>query len=190
MNDSALKDIANQQMPVYTALRGFINATNYINIGVISRVHSENYVDVNLYYTDSTGKRVMIQAVRLLHIGTTKCKLNIVPAVGDNVLLLCPKDFIEKLKYNNIPQKGKTCYIPYGNINMCGILIKDEDDTNVKTTIGIDENGVISVNTKGNVVLETEGDVEVTAQNVTAMCSTFSVKADKDSDAVFEVTTG
>lgn len=150
-------------MPVYTAIRGFINSTNYINVGVISRVHSENYVDVNLYYTDSVGRRVILQAVRLLHIGTTKCKLNIVPAVGDNVLLLCPKDFVEKLIYNNIPKKGNSCYIPYSNINMCGLLIKDESDTNVKTTIKINENGDVSVETKGNVSVNSNGDISASA---------------------------
>lgn len=169
MNDSALKDIANQQMPVYTALRGFINATNYINVGVISKVHSENYVDVNLYYTDSVGRKVVLQAVRLLHIGTTKCKLNIVPAIGDNVLLLCPKDFVEKLIYNNIPRKGKTCYIPYSNINMCGLLIKDEGDTNVKTTININENGDISVETKGNVSVSSNGDISALADGTISL---------------------
>lgn len=181
MNESTLKGLANEQTPEYTALRGFVSSINFINIGIISKVHSENYVDVSLYYTDSTGKKVIIQAVRLLHLGTTKCKINITPAVGDNVLLITPKDFIEKLEYNRQPQNGKVSYLPYGNLNMCGILVKDESDDNVKTTIGVDE--------KGNVVVETEGDVEATATNITAMCSTFTVKKDKDSDAVFEVTT-
>lgn len=196
MNDSAIKDIANEQTPLYTALRGFINSTNYINIGVISKVHDENYVDVNLYYTDSTGRKVVIQAVRLLHIGTTKCKINIVPAVGDNVLLICPKDFIEKLEYNRVPAEGGVCYIPYGNINMCAILIKDEADDNVKTTIKIDENGAlyletegeISVKTKENATLESEKDVVVTAKNITAMCESFSVKKDENGNKIFEVT--
>ena len=181
MNDSAIKGIANEQMPVYTAIRGFINTTNYINIGVITKVHSENYVDVSLYYTDNVGRKAQIQAVRLLHLGTTKCKILITPAVGDNVLLLCPKDFIERLEYKRIPQKSRSSYFPYGNINMCGILIKDESDSNVKTTIGINENGNISV--------DTEGDVSVKANSVTAMCSSFVVKADENSTAVFEVTT-
>jgi hypothetical protein len=161
MNDSTVKEIANQQMPLYTALRGFINATNYINIGFITKVHSENYVDVSLYYTSSSGKKVVIQAVRLLHIGTTKCKLLITPAVGDNVLLLCPKDFIEKLQYNRIPQNSKDSYLPYGDINMCGILIKAEEDTNVKTTIKIDEKGDISVETDGGINLQCGGDAVV-----------------------------
>lgn len=161
MNDATIKEIANEQMPLYTALRGFINSVNYINIGVISRVHDENYVDVNLYYTNDAGRKVQIPAVRLLHIGTTKCKLIVTPAVGDNVLLLCPKDFIEKLEYNRLPQKGKNCYLPYGNINMCGILVKDEGDSNVKTTIKIDEEGTISVETKGAVNLQCEKDVSV-----------------------------
>lgn len=163
MNDSTIKEIANQQMPLYTALRGFINATNYINVGVITKVHSENYVDVSLYYTSSSGRKVVIQAVRLLHIGTTKCKLLITPAVGDNVLLLCPKDFIEKLQYNRIPQNSKDSYLPYGDINMCGILIKAEEDTNVKTTIKIDEKGDISVETDGGINLQCKGDANVVA---------------------------
>ena len=37
MNESAIKDIANQQLPLNTALRGFVNQTNYINIGVITK---------------------------------------------------------------------------------------------------------------------------------------------------------
>lgn len=180
MNDSAIKGIANEQMPIYTAIRGLINSINYINIGVITKVHNENYVTVNLYYNNSTGKKVQIQAVRLLHIGTTKCKINITPAVGDNVLLLCPKDFIEKLEYNRKPQDSKSSYLPYGNLNMCGILVKDESDDNVKTIIGIDEDG--------NITAETEGDVNVTAKNITAMCSSFVIKKDENSSAVFEVT--
>lgn len=188
MNDSAIKGIANEQMPIYTAIQGFVNKTNYINIGVITKVHSENYVDVNLYYTSSTGNKVVVQAVRLLHIGTTKCKINITPAVGDNVLLLCPKDFVEKLEYNRTPKKGENSYLPYGNLNMCGILIKDEGDDNVKTTISIDEEGKIDIASKGDIIVKTEGDASVTATNVTAMCSSLAVKKDENSSAVFEVT--
>ena len=243
MNESSIKDIANQQMPLFTALTGFVNRTNYINIGVITRVHDENYVDVNLYYKSNTGRNVQIQAVRLLHIGTTKCKLLITPAVGDNVLLLCPKDFIETIEYNRIPKKGDNSYLPYGNINMCGILIKDESDDNVKTTISINEDGNISVITEGEVSVEnkndvsvkttgtlsiqcvddndserasieinenggitvnsndvveiesqgdlkvdTDGNAKVSATNVVAICSSFSVKASDNSTPAFEVT--
>ena len=140
--DSSYPEVIEAALRIYPG-RALINSINYINIGVITKVHSENYVTVNLYYNNSTGKKVQIQAVRLLHIGTTKCKINITPAVGDNVLLLCPKDFIEKLEYNRKPQDSKSSYLPYGNLNMCGILVKDESDDNVKTTIGIDEDGNI-----------------------------------------------
>lgn len=196
MNESSVKDLANQQMPLYTALSGFVSKLNFINIGIITRVHNENYVDVNFYYKNSTGRNVQVQAVRLLHIGTTKCKLSLTPAVGDNVLLLCPKDFIEKVEYNRIPKKSNNTYLPYGNINMCGILIKDESDDNVKTTVGINENGDVSVTTEGNITVESkgdlsvssEGDVSVSATNVTAICSSFSVKGSEDGNPVFEVT--
>lgn len=172
MNESTLKDLANEQMPVNTALRGFVNETNYINIGIIKKVHSENFVDVSMYYTNSVGEESIIQAVRLIHIGTTKCKINITPAVGDNVLLLCPKDFIETLQYNRKSQKSTNCYLPYGNINMCGILIKDESDDNVKTTISINENGDISVATEGNITID--GD------NFGGLCKTPELKSQLD----------
>ena len=180
MNESAIKDIANQQMPVNTALRGFINSTNYINIGVITKVHDENYVDVNLYYTNNSGKKSIIQAVRLLHIGTTKCKLLITPAVGDNVLLLCPKDFIETIEYNRQPQKGEACYLPYGNINMCGILIKDESDDNVKTTIKIDEEGTISVETEGDLSVNSKKTVTLDGDGFGGLCKTPELKKQLD----------
>lgn len=180
MNESAIKDIANQQMPINTALRGFINSTNYINIGVITKVHDENYVDVNLYYTNNSGKKSVIQAVRLLHIGTTKCKLLITPAVGDNVLLLCTKDFIETIEYNRQPQKGEACYLPYGNINMCGILIKDEADDNVKTTIKIDEEGTISVETEGNVSVNSKKTVTLDGDGFGGLCKTLELKKQLD----------
>lgn len=176
MNVNALKEVSNQEIPLYTVLKNLINKTDYINIGCISKVHNNNYVDVNLYYKNSCGKVTTILGVRLLHIGTTKCKINITPAVGDNVLLLCPRDFIDKLVYHRQPEKKKLSSSPYGEMNMCGILIKDEADDNVKTTISINENGDvimstegnINVTSKGNAVVECEGNAEITSkQNCT-----------------------
>lgn len=176
MNDNAMKEIQNQEIPFYTVLKNLINKTDYINIGCISKIHSENYVDVTLYYKDTCGKKVVLYGIRLLHIGTTKCKINIVPAVGDNVLLLCPRDYIDKL-VNHVEPKVKTfSSSPYGDVNMCGILIKDEADDNVKTTISINENGDVTMSTegninvtsKGNAVVECEGNAEITSkQNCT-----------------------
>lgn len=180
MNESAVKDIANQQMPLSTALRGFINTTNYINIGTITRVHSENYVDVSLYYTSNSGKKVIIQAVRLLHLGTTKFKLLVTPAVGDNVLLLCPKDFIKKLEYQRMPMKNNTSYLPYGNLNMCGLLIKDEGDANVKTTITINENGEVSITTNGAISVNSDETISFDGDGFGGLCKTQELKSQLD----------
>lgn len=180
MNDSLIKDLANEQLPLFTALSGFVNKTNYINIGVITKVHDENYVDVSLYYTDSTGEQTVMQAVRLLHIGTTKCKLLITPAVGDNVLLLCPRDFIEKLEYNKKPTKGENSYLPYGNINMCGILIREEGDNNVKTTVSINENGDINIETEGNISATSDKTITFDGDGYGGLCKTQELKTQLD----------
>jgi hypothetical protein len=180
MNDALLKQIANEQMPIYTALKGFVNSINYINIGVISKVHDENYVDVNLYYKDNTGKNVAIQAVRLLHIGTTKCKLSITPAVGDNVLLICPKDFIETLEYNRTPEKCESSFLPYGDINMCGILIREEGTDNVKTTININENGDVSLTTEGNISASSAKTISFDGDKFGGLCKTQELKTQLD----------
>lgn len=180
MNESLIKDLANEQLPLFTALSGFVNKTNYINIGVITKVHDENYVDVSLYYTDSTGEQTVMQAVRLLHIGTTKCKLLITPAVGDNVLLLCPRDFIEKLEYNKKPTKGENSYLPYGNINMCGILIREEGDDNVKTTVSINENGDINIETEGNISATSDKTITFDGDGYGGLCKTQELKSQLD----------
>ena len=180
MNESLIKDLANEQMPIFTALSGFVNKTNYINIGVITKVHDENYVDVSLYYTNSTGEQTVMQAVRLLHIGTTKCKLLITPAVGDNVLLLCPRDFIEKLEYNKKPTEGENSYLPYGNINMCGILIREEGDDNVKTTVSINENGDINIETEGNISATSDKTITFDGDGYGGLCKTQELKSQLD----------
>lgn len=180
MNESLIKDLANEQLPLFTALSGFVNKTNYINIGVITKVHDENYVDVSLYYTNSTGEQTVMQAVRLLHIGTTKCKLLITPAVGDNVLLLCPRDFIEKLEYNKKPTEGENSYLPYGNINMCGILIREEGDDNVKTTVSINENGDINIETEGNISATSDKTITFDGDGYGGLCKTQELKTQLD----------
>ena len=161
MNNNSIKDMANREMPVFTALRSMITNINFINIGTIKAVHDENYVDVVLYYKTELGEETVIPAVRLLHIGTTKCKLKIVPAVGDNVLLLCPKDFIEKLEYHRQADVSKKSTLPFGDMNMCGILIREESDENVKTSITVDQNG--------NVTLDTEGDININSKKTIHM---------------------
>ena len=88
-------------------------------------------------------------------------------------------------------------YIPYSNINMCGILIKDESDDNVLTTIGIDEEGTISLKTEGNLSVSLvkdddstratldvnkDGGIAVTSEDAVSLeCKKdVTVKTDKD----------
>lgn len=158
MLDNEIALTANKQAQPFSVIKNLITEFNFLNLGTIKAIHNENYIDVQTYYKNGDKTDNVITDVRLLQLGTTKCKVFIQPAIGDNVLILTPKDFVPTLTYNEKPQDFKTSYMPYGNINACAILIRDEGDDNVKTTVNIDANGNISVTT--------EGDANVSANNI------------------------
>lgn len=153
MNENTLQDMQLVSLDPTSALSQFISQWSFVNIGVIKEIHNDDYVDVRTYYLDNLNDEVVFTDVRLLHIGTARCKINIKPTVGDNVLLLCPKDFIEKLKYNEESKKAEFLFSSYTAQGMCAIIIKAETDDEVKTTINIDD--------EGNIKFETDGDVDV-----------------------------
>lgn len=172
MDDNKLQVIKNKELSIYGTLKNISLEPNYVNIGVIKKVHSKDYVDVELYYQNNYGTEEIIPDVRLLHIGTTKCKLNIQPSVGDNVLILTPKDFIRELEYNHKAAKQENGYLPYSNNNTCGILIKDESDDNVKTQVNIDENGNVLVQTEGNINVDSDETIFFDGDSFGGLCKT------------------
>lgn len=136
---------------LYSLLANVVNRKNIINIGTICKVIDENFVNVRLYNTDEYGDPIIISAVRLLHIGTSKFKITVSPAIGDNVLLLSSRDFIKTLEYNHTAEKKKEFAEPFGNATVQAILISPEEDDNNKTAITINEDGDITVETLGKI---------------------------------------
>lgn len=145
--------VANQEIELYSVIKGLINEKNYVNLCVITKVHNEDFVDVSLYYTGSSGKETMITDVRLLHLGTAKCKVTVEPDVGDYVLLVTPKDFLEEMKFNRQVEPSKEMYEPYANCNACGILVKSEAESedDILTTLNVDLEGNITFDTNGKI---------------------------------------
>ena len=142
---------------LYSLLTNVVNRKNIINIGTICKVIDKNFVNVRLYNTDEYGDPIIISAVRLLHIGTSKFKITVSPAIGDNVLLLSSRDFIKTLEYNHTAQKKKEFAEPFGNATVQAILISPEEDDNNKTAISINEDG--------NITLETLGKIDVSIKD-------------------------
>lgn len=136
---------------LYSLLANVVNRKNIINIGTICKVIDKNFVNVRLYNTDEYGDPIIISAVRLLHIGTSKFKITVSPAIGDNVLLLSGRDFIKTVEYNHTAEKKKEFAEPFGNATVQAILISPEEDDNNKTAIGINEDGNITVETLGKI---------------------------------------
>ena len=142
---------------LYSLLTNVVNRKNIINIGTICKVIDKNFVNVRLYNTDEYGDPIIISAVRLLHIGTSKFKITVSPAIGDNVLLLSGRDFIKTVEYNHTAEKKKEFAEPFGNATVQAILISPEEDDNNKTAITINEDG--------NITLETLGKIDVSIKD-------------------------
>lgn len=142
---------------LYSLLTNVVNRKNIINIGTICKVIDKNFVNVRLYNTDEYGDPIIISAVRLLHIGTSKFKITVSPAIGDNVLLLSSRDFIKTVEYNHTAEKKKEFAEPFGNATVQAILISPEEDDNNKTAITINEDG--------NITLETLGKIDVSIKD-------------------------
>lgn len=132
-------------------LSNIVNSRNILNVGIITKVIDENFINVRLYNTDIGSNPTYISAVRLLHIGTSKLKIKVTPAVGDAVLLLASRDFIEVLENNHDKKPANVLVEPYSKSTMQAILISPEEDDNNKTAITINEDGNISVETLGKI---------------------------------------
>ena len=132
-------------------LSNIVNSRNIINVGIITKVIDENFINVRLYNTDVGSNPTYISAVRLLHIGTSKLKIKVTPAIGDTVLLLASRDFIEVLENNHDKKAAEVLVEPYSKSTMQAILISPEEDDNNKTAININEDGNITVETLGKI---------------------------------------
>lgn len=145
--------LANRETELYSVIKDMINESNYVNLCVITKVHNEDFCDVSLYYAGMSGAEVVITDVRILHPGTARCKVTIEPDVGDYVLLLTPKDFVEELEFNREAEPSKEMYEPYANCNACCILIKSdsEEDGEVKASLNVDLEGNVTFDTYGTV---------------------------------------
>ena len=138
-------------------LSNIVNSRNIINVGIITKVIDENFINVRLYNTDVGSNPAYISAVRLLHIGTSKLKIKVTPAIGDTVLLLASRDFIEVLENNHDKKAADVLVEPYSKSTMQAILISPEEDDNNKTAITINEDG--------NITLETLGKIDVSIKD-------------------------
>lgn len=157
MGDNRANLLYGESASLSALLSNIVNSRNIINVGIITKVIDENFINVRLYNTDINGIPIYISAVRLLHIGTTKLKIKITPAVGDIVLLLANRDFIEVLENNHDKKAADVLVEPYSKSTMQAILISPEEDDNNKTAISINEDG--------NITLETLGKIDVSIKD-------------------------
>ena len=151
MADNRANLLYSESASLSASLSNIVNSRNIINVGIITKVIDENFINVRLYNTDVGSNPTYISAVRLLHIGTSKMKIKVTPAIGDTVLLLANRDFVEVLENNHDKKSADVLVEPYSKITMQAILISPEEDDNNKTAININEDGNITVETLGKI---------------------------------------
>ena len=157
MGDNRANLLYGDSASLSALLSNIVNSRNIINVGVITKVIDENFINVRLYNTDINGNPIFVSAVRLLHIGTSKLKIKVTPAIGDTVLLLANRDFVEVLENNHEQKPADVMVEPYSKSTMQAILISPEEDDNNKTAITINEDG--------NITLETLGKIDVSIKD-------------------------
>lgn len=157
MADNRANLLYGESASLSALLSNIVNSRNIINVGIITKVIDENFINVRLYNTDVGSNPTYISAVRLLHIGTSKLKIKVTPAIGDTVLLLANRDFIEVLENNHDKKAADVLVEPYSKSTMQAILISPEEDDNNKTAITINEDG--------NITLETLGKIDVSIKD-------------------------
>ena len=151
MADNRANLLYGESASLSALLSNIVNSRNIINVGIITKVIDENFINVRLYNTDVGSNPTYISAVRLLHIGTSKLKIKVTPAIGDTVLLLASRDFIEVLENNHDKKAADVLVEPYSKSTMQAILISPEEDDNNKTALTVDENGNITFDTLGKI---------------------------------------
>lgn len=151
MADNRANLLYGESASLSALLSNIVNSRNIINVGIISKVIDENFINVRLYNTDIGSSPTYISAVRLLHIGTSKLKIKVTPAIGDTVLLLANRDFVKVLENNHEQKPADVMVEPYSKSTMQAILISPEEDNNNKTAITINEDGNITLETLGNI---------------------------------------
>ena len=171
MGDNRANLLYGESASLSALLSNIVNSRNIINVGIITKVIDENFINVRLYNTDIGSSPTYVSAVRLLHIGTSKLKIKVTPAIGDTVLLLANRDFVKVLENNHEQKPADIMVEPYSKSTMQAILISPEEDDNNKTLITVDEEGTVSISTdkdinvsaKGNITAKCDGDLNVEA---------------------------
>lgn len=142
-----------KDMSLPAAIKSLIFEKNMVNLCVIKTVHSNDFVDVTLFYANEDGEETVIPSVRLLHIGTSRLKVVVEPNVGDYVLLLSPRDYVEEMPFDRTAGQPDVAYDPYSDDGAVGILVNSdmEDEKDVLTTLSVDLDGNITFDTNGRV---------------------------------------
>ena len=181
MADNRANLLYSESTSLSALLSNIVNSRNIINVGIITKVIDENFINVRLYNTDVGSNPTYISAVRLLHIGTSKLKIKVTPAIGDAVLLLASRDFIEVLENNHDKKAAEIMVEPYSKSTMQAILISPEEDDNNKTAITINEDG--------NITLETLGKIDVSIKDSFSNSGKKLVNFVMDTAKTFTLTT-
>ena len=181
MADNRANLLFGESASLSALLSNIVNSRNIINVGIITKVIDENFINVRLYNTDVGSNPSYISAVRLLHIGTSKLKIKVTPAIGDTVLLLANRDFIEVLENNHDKKAADVLVEPYSKSTMQAILISPEEDDNNKTAITINEDG--------NITLETLGKIDVSIKDSFSDSGKKLVDFIMDTSKTFTLTT-
>jgi hypothetical protein len=168
-----------------------ILASHYIlDYGFIKTVNADKTIDVThakqLKTLDGDSLPATVtKKVEVLTLAGGGFSLKFDYKKGDKVLLLGLKNYIPNVE-DVTSATETTAYIHYSRETIKALplcIFNDKADV----TIAI-EDGELELECKGKITIETKKDVEITAENVIANCSSFKVMPKGGGSAALEVT--
>ena len=189
MNGNEAAFLRNSEISAYAVVEGIFSEKNIVNLGFIRKIHNEDFIDVELDYLSPDGSEQVIPDVRLLHFGTSVCRLIAEPSEGDRVLVLTPRDFVAEMDYGHKADYSEGGYIRYSETNSCAVLVCPEGGDGPVAVVKAGQDGTLEVATEGDVSVSAKGDVKVDSTDGTVvldgdsyggLCKTKELKTQLD----------
>lgn len=178
---SCLQDIRGLHQNGYQRIMNLMYEVTFVAVGLITAVYDEGKrVDVKSAMLDEFGKETNWYSLELIRTGTPKCVIDVLPVVGDHVMVFACQNFVPTQKEGATPIARKN-FLPYSPVTMKALQISPQDASDPALKVKINDEEItidatlpVTLTASDTVDLTVSGDVKLKCDgNVTAEATQF-----------------